>query len=59
MSKRTKQHNKRSANLCRVCLINSIGKTRLAYGHTICQACAKKHPEADVKTETNEEQDNE
>ena len=44
MSKQQRKHahNPRNPNLCRVCLTNTIGKTRLAYGHTVCQACAKR-----------------
>ena len=47
MSKQQRKHahNPRNPNTCRRCLTNPIGKTRLAYGHTICQACAKKEPE--------------
>jgi hypothetical protein len=44
MSKQQRKHahNPRNPNLCRVCLTNTVGKTRLAYGHTVCQACAKR-----------------
>jgi hypothetical protein len=43
MSKQQRKHahNPRNPNLCRVCLTNTIGKTRLAYGHTVCQACSR------------------
>jgi len=39
------KHNPRNPNLCRVCHTNTIGKNRLAYGHTVCQACAKREPQ--------------
>ncbi len=43
MSKQQRKHahNPRNPNLCRMCLTNTIGKTRLAYGHTVCQACSR------------------
>lgn len=60
MSKQQRKHahNPRNPNTCRRCLTNHIGKTRLAYGHTICQACAKREPteqniEADSNAATN------
>lgn len=63
MSKQQRKHahNPRNPNTCRRCLTNPIGKTRLAYGHTICQACARKdpHPTADNQTDNNEEMPNE
>jgi len=43
MSKQQRKHahNPRNPNLCRVSLTNTIGKTRLSYGHTVCQACSR------------------
>lgn len=43
MSKRTKpNHNPRNPNICRTCKINTIGKNRMALGHSVCQACSKR-----------------
>ena len=42
MSKQKKKL-KPSVGRCRVCLVNSVGKKRLAYGHTVCVICSKKH----------------
>ena len=43
MSKRTKpNHNPRNPNICRTCKINTIGKNRIALGHSVCQACSKR-----------------
>lgn len=41
MSKQKKKL-KPSVGRCRVCLVNSVGKKRLAYGHTVCVTCAKR-----------------
>ena len=63
MSKQQRKHahNLRNPNTCRVCLTNPVGKTRLAYGHTICQACARTNPETlpQSNTDSNEEMPNE
>jgi hypothetical protein len=43
MSKQTKSnHNPRNPNICRNCKVNTIGKNRMAFGHTVCQACSTK-----------------
>jgi len=43
MSKQTKpNHNPRNPNICRTCKINTIGKNRMALGHSVCQACSKR-----------------
>ena len=42
MSKRIKPHNTRNPNICRNCKVNTIGKNRMAFGHTVCQACSTK-----------------
>jgi hypothetical protein len=43
MSKQSKHnHNPRNPNICRNCKVNTIGKNRMAFGHTVCQACSKK-----------------
>ena len=52
MSKQRKQtHNPRNPNTCRICLTNNVGKTRLAYGHTVCQACSKVQYDKPNKTD--------
>ena len=64
-AKRQRAHNPRNPNTCRRCLTNPIGKTRLAYGHTICQACARTNPETlpevhqSSEADSNEEMPNE
>lgn len=61
MSKQQRKHahNPRNPNLCRMCLTNTIGKTRLAYGHTVCQACSRlEEPKAIPTQGENDEAEN-
>jgi hypothetical protein len=62
MSKQQRKHahNPRNPNTCRICLTNNVGKTRLAYGHTVCQACSKTDEyKAESNTEIKGENDGE